>query len=377
MIDQISAVKNQNRLGGFFNRLQALDQNLLEQSIHIDNRLITLRIRFMVALAVIFELSIFTSTYVLLLDYTEWISLFWIFSRIPEIFNTFDKIWFLALLVALKQRFTALNETFEELAERHEKFKNIGVVLNPKGFGIVNTTSVENKLLQSLHGNSNKVFPKPDNNFGHFQKRFHSYFANELNDFEHTKIKFSKLCQLHDGICSLAQELSELWCYPMLILMAYGFSTSTALLYFYYCASESQLIPTFFRVAKDPVITVIYLIYIAGKCVSIMYLSWKTSLESKRTGICLHRCAVVVDKNEMYEIVNHLSLKLLNHAVDFSACGFFTLNMRTLYAIIGGISSYLVILIQFNIAGEQIKKPYISPVPKEFFGFENVTYPAD
>lgn len=42
--------------------------------------------------------------------------------------------------------------------------------------------------------------------------------------------------------------------------------------------------------------------------------------------------------------------------MDFSACGFFTLDMETLYGVSGGITSYLIILIQFNLAAQQAKE---------------------
>jgi gustatory receptor len=37
--------------------------------------------------------------------------------------------------------------------------------------------------------------------------------------------------------------------------------------------------------------------------------------------------------------------------LNFTACGFFDLDMETIYAITGAITSYLIILIQFNLAG--------------------------
>lgn len=43
--------------------------------------------------------------------------------------------------------------------------------------------------------------------------------------------------------------------------------------------------------------------YVAGKCVYIIYLSWQTKLESKKTGICFHKCALAIDENSFYEIV--------------------------------------------------------------------------
>lgn len=65
----------------------------------------------------------------------------------------------------------------------------------------------------------------------------------------------------------------------------------------------TQDIPSLFLSAKNAFITAIFLIYTAGKCVYLIFLSWKTSMESKRTGIFLHKCGVVADNNELYEVV--------------------------------------------------------------------------
>lgn len=71
----------------------------------------------------------------------------------------------------------------------------------------------------------------------------------------------------------------------------------------------------------------------------------------------MHKLANIVDENHFYETVfnlnlnrfgnqlkklidfsyvsqiNHLSLKLLNHKLNFTACGFFDLDMTTIYAV--------------------------------------------
>lgn len=107
----------------------------------------------------------------------------------------------------------------------------------------------------------------------------------------------------------------------------------------------------------------------------VIYISWKTKIESQKTGIQLHKIANVVDENHFYNVCNHLSLKLLNHQLNFTACGFFDLDMTTVYAvslnthhllkkilynilyvqITGAITSYLIILIQFNLAAIRVK----------------------
>lgn len=95
------------------------------------------------------------------------------------------------------------------------------------------------------------------------------------------------------------------------------------------------------------------IVYTAYKSIIVIYFSWKTKLESQKTAVQLHKIANNVDENHCYVVCNHLSLKLLNHQLSFTACGFFDLDMETIYGITGAITSYLIILIQFNLAGKQ------------------------
>lgn len=119
--------------------------------------------------------------------------------------------------------------------------------------------------------------------------------------------------------------------------------------------STFQPVPVLFRTARNVSLTVIFIVYTAYKSIVVIYISWKTRIDSQKTGIQLHKIANVVDENHFYNVCNHLSLKLLNHHLNFTACGFFDLDMSTVYAISGAITSYLIILIQFNLAAFRAK----------------------
>ena len=108
-----------------------------------------------------------------------------------------------------------------------------------------------------------------------------------------------------------------------------------------------------FRTAKNIGLTIVSIVYTAYKCVIVIYISWRTKIDSQKTGVQLHKIANVVDENHLYNVCNHLSLKLLNHHLNFTACGFFDLDMETIYSISGAITSYLIILIQFNLASKR------------------------
>lgn len=53
--------------------------------------------------------------------------------------------------------------------------------------------------------------------------------------------RLTKLCQLHDGLCAVIQHSNDIWRFPLLILMGYGFFIITAQLYFFYCYSAGQV----------------------------------------------------------------------------------------------------------------------------------------
>lgn len=121
--------------------------------------------------------------------------------------------------------------------------------------------------------------------------------------------------------------------FQMLILMANGFMNLTAQFFFVYCGRVDQNILILFRSAESLLISIIFIVYTASKCVFIIFISWKTKIDAQKTGVQLHKLANAIDEDHCYQVVNHLSLKLLNHSLSFTACGFFDLDMTTLYAV--------------------------------------------
>lgn len=121
--DQVTALFNQGRLGELYERIRVVDERLYREQCQLDNSCIAKRIRIMLVMTIIFELFILLTTYIELVDYTQWLSLLWMVSAIPTFINTLDKIWFAVSLYALKERFEAINATLEDLVTEHEKFQ--------------------------------------------------------------------------------------------------------------------------------------------------------------------------------------------------------------------------------------------------------------
>ncbi|KAJ9599133.1 hypothetical protein L9F63_010401 [Diploptera punctata] len=83
---------------------------------------------------------------------------------------------------------------------------------------------------------------------------------------------------------------------------------------------------------------------ISGEC---------TANEANRTAVLVHKLLNKKrDSGSIPALRSNLqlfSLQLLHRKVQFTACGFFPLDFTLLYSIVGAISAYLVILIQFQL----------------------------
>ncbi|XP_069677283.1 putative gustatory receptor 28b [Periplaneta americana] len=72
--------------------------------------------------------------------------------------------------------------------------------------------------------------------------------------------------------------------------------------------------------------------------------------QANRTAVLVHKLLSKTKDPEVREELQLFSLQLLHRKVQFTACGFFPLDFTLLYSIVGAVTTYLVILIQFQIS---------------------------
>ncbi|XP_021920102.1 putative gustatory receptor 28a isoform X3 [Zootermopsis nevadensis] len=82
----------------------------------------------------------------------------------------------------------------------------------------------------------------------------------------------------------------------------------------------------------------------------IVWACASTAREANRTAVLVHKLLSKTRDPGVKEELQLFSLQLLHRKVQFTACGFFPLDFTLLYSIIGAVTTYLVILIQFQLS---------------------------
>lgn len=274
----------------------------------------------------------------------------WVASGLPIYSDANARLWYLVLMFMVKLRLKAVNEYCCELQntfkEKKDKYGVINARLQTKNTPPVSIGYLGQEISDPKKRGAKKViFVKPN--------KIHVQSADTHKDSpifvtqksvgwsaddaflveDKMDKKLMELARIHDELCEIAKLINHIFNFQILLTMAYGFMSVTAQLYFLYCGLAGQVIPILFRSAESITISMIYITYTSAKCVSIILISWKTKTEAQKTGIFFHKMANVIDENHFYQVVNHLSLKLLNNQLSLTACGFFELDMTTIYAV--------------------------------------------
>ncbi|XP_058449762.1 gustatory receptor for bitter taste 66a [Malaya genurostris] len=371
-IDLIASMINQKLLIDCLDRLEKVDQKLSTENITVNNHRIHRYIVILLLSVLTFEFVLTTYNFVVFSDAVTLWSLLWFITALPTGMNSVSRIWFVVLVLSVRHRFQTMNMHMDDLAgllEQHSELWEDDLEIEKSDIPMnylereIFTIRSHRKIRQFGKGSAGmrvisvRPFEKKLNDEKEIAQKRSRFdflsFEKYMKIDEKLDKKMILVCRTHDELCEIGKSINHMFSFQMLVSMAHGFMAITAQFYFLYCALSGQDVPVLFRSAQVPQITVLLIFYIAAKCVICIYVCWKTKTEAQRTGIYMHHLANMVDETHFYQIVNHLSLKLLNHQLNFSACGFFDLDMTTLYAITGAITSYLIILIQFNLAALQ------------------------
>ncbi|XP_015432847.1 PREDICTED: putative gustatory receptor 28b [Dufourea novaeangliae] len=163
---------------------------------------------------------------------------------------------------------------------------------------------------------------------------------------------FLQLRDIHDNLCDLSTEVSRFYSMPALIAITFLFFT---LLYNTYYLLEPLIVDNSILDLMPMVNTILWLIFLLYPLVLLTTKITNIMDKIQETGVFVHillKCAI--DRETKSEL-REFSLQLLHRNIKFTANGYFSLDNTLLQSIVSAVTTYLVILIQFQMGSSCYK----------------------
>ncbi|KAJ3637021.1 hypothetical protein MTP99_000510 [Tenebrio molitor] len=149
----------------------------------------------------------------------------------------------------------------------------------------------------------------------------------------------SKICALHHHLSKLIKLFNDTFGLNMLVMFGLSFVIITIALFYASIVLQSpHLEPT--------VLAYVFLTCLCYgiDCFYICDVCYSTIEEVNKMGVLIHQ--IETENQDMIDEIEMFSLQIANEKVEFSAAGFFPINYTLIFSIIGGVTTYIIILIQ-------------------------------
>ncbi|KAJ8925663.1 hypothetical protein NQ315_009508 [Exocentrus adspersus] len=172
-----------------------------------------------------------------------------------------------------------------------------------------------------------------------------NYFFSDIQLVKEVTDKLYHLCRMHYKLCHLMRELNNTFAFQLLCSLAVSMGDVLFQSYYLYHLLFNDVPNVTTTMILCPIA---WLIDEAVEIYLLVQSCASTCETANATPILLHEF-----RNELYniEIESHIqmySLQLLHQKMSISAMGFFTIDYSLLYSIVGVVTTYLVIFIQFD-----------------------------
>ncbi|XP_036148063.1 putative gustatory receptor 28a [Monomorium pharaonis] len=183
-----------------------------------------------------------------------------------------------------------------------------------------------------------------------------SHFLRQHNRNPFVLMELKMLKKQHLMISDTVQMLNAIFSLQVLASVVMTFAEITFRLYFYILEWKSQEM-SMFNVDQN-FHNVLLIIFITYYCIKIMLIGWACDTakdQAMKIGITIHEILNDTIDKQIKDELQMFSLQVLHRENTFSAKGLIV-DATLLVAIVGNITTYLLILIQFLVAQEVCNK---------------------
>ncbi|XP_063988153.1 gustatory receptor for sugar taste 43a-like isoform X3 [Diachasmimorpha longicaudata] len=257
----------------------------------------------------------------------------------------YSPIYFLymqALMIEIQYTITTynLNERFLRLNKNLETLLKTGRNLSEKDVNFSSECKDQNEFLTypraGIEARPARVFRTP---------KVSDWMAGD-GETRETTDTISQLINVHSSICDTNVLLNKAFGLPILVV------TITCLLhliitpYFLMMEANSDKEALFIAVQFA------WCAFHVFRMLIVVQPCYATTTESKRTAVLVSQLLTYHWEPYVRKQLELFSLQLLHRPLDFTACGLFSLDRALITSMAGAVTTYLVILIQFQKADD-------------------------
>jgi gustatory receptor len=156
------------------------------------------------------------------------------------------------------------------------------------------------------------------------------------------------LRQTYSDLYDITESINGIYGFQITLELAYDFVKFVSCLY-YSMELISNVNETGEHTPLKAASALIWATQILVRILSITVSCFATSEEARRTGNVVHKLLLLQSPlRDTSTELQMFSIQLLSNKVEFSAGGFFPVNLSLVYGMVGAATTYIIILFQFK-----------------------------
>ncbi|THK33063.1 putative gustatory receptor 28b [Diachasma alloeum] len=152
------------------------------------------------------------------------------------------------------------------------------------------------------------------------------------------------IAKVHYNLCKISKFINSFFSANLVVIVVMAFFVMSSSLYFIFNEVVKDEETDYWDIGTY----VAWEITTALPIIVTVVICNLTSNEAELTGRLIHELYVENSESKLYQIIRSLSLQLHHQKIEFSGAGLFPINSSLLQTMIGNMTTFLVILIQFQ-----------------------------
>lgn len=338
----IGAVYNRRRMVTVLANFTVIDQTLLQTNrdrIYRKTRLILL-----VQISVLVVVLIgFYCYHVYVWAYgTSYIYL--ISKDITNFSNIIMIIQYINIIQILRHRFYILNQHLASSCDNTSRVSLCSLIKHQ------NVTNRPNHRTIQIGNTTNNSTETPVSQ---------SYYLSELsipinNQRSEEVSRIHTLRQVFSDLCDVTELINKIYGYQIILEVAYNFVSLVSYLYYALETLTDKKTADHNKRGEDSVIleVVSSLCWVTQNLIRVISITascFAASEEARRTSTVVHKLLLRQTlKGDTSAELQNFSMQLLSNKVEFTAGGFFSVNLSLVYSMVGVATTYIIILLQLK-----------------------------